>query len=201
VGCGIGGPARFFAERGCRVTGVDLTEEFVQVAQRLTRMIKLDGKAEFRQGSALALPFTAGEFDGAYMIHVGMNIADKAGVFREVARVVKPGGQFAIFDIMRSGEAAIEFPVPWAAAAETSFLASVEDYERALEEAGFRVVHRRERTQFAVEFLQKMMSRSAPPILGVHVLMGEKAPLMLKNVMAATLSGATVPVELVGRKN
>jgi len=32
VGCGIGGPARYFAERGCQVTGLDLTEEFVRVA-------------------------------------------------------------------------------------------------------------------------------------------------------------------------
>src|SRR5437899_11989095 len=38
VGCGIGGPARYFAEEsGCKVTGIDLTEEFVQVATALTR--------------------------------------------------------------------------------------------------------------------------------------------------------------------
>ena len=42
VGCGIGGPARYFAERGCQVTGIDLTEEFVRVAESLTRMVKLD---------------------------------------------------------------------------------------------------------------------------------------------------------------
>jgi len=35
------------------------------------------------------MPFEQGAFDGAYMIHVGMNIADKAGIFREVRRVVK----------------------------------------------------------------------------------------------------------------
>src|SRR5271169_3174310 len=42
VGCGIGGPARYFAERGCQVTGIDLTQEFVRVAESLTRMVKLD---------------------------------------------------------------------------------------------------------------------------------------------------------------
>src|SRR5207249_5204103 len=71
VGCGIGGPARYFAEEaGCKVTGIDLTEEFVQVATALTRRVKLDAAAEFRQGSALKLPFEAATFDGAYMIHV-----------------------------------------------------------------------------------------------------------------------------------
>src|SRR5260370_34620614 len=57
VGSGIGGPARYFAgEHGCKVTGIDLTEEFVRVAGRLTRLTKLDEVAEFRQGSALEMP-------------------------------------------------------------------------------------------------------------------------------------------------
>src|SRR6202047_2293561 len=98
VGSGIGGAARYFAaEHGCAVTGIDLTEEFVRVAGSLTRRTKLDHLVGFRQGSALELPFDASTFDGAYMIHVGMNIADKGGVFREVRRVLKPGGLFTIF--------------------------------------------------------------------------------------------------------
>src|ERR1700720_1173462 len=78
VGSGIGGPARYFAaEHGCTVTGIDLTEEFVRVATSLTRRTKLDRLVEFQQGSALQLPFAPDAFDGAYMIHVGMNIAHK----------------------------------------------------------------------------------------------------------------------------
>jgi ubiquinone/menaquinone biosynthesis C-methylase UbiE len=199
VGCGIGGPARYFAERGCKVTGIDLTEEFVRVAESLTRMVKLDQNVKFRQASALELPFDSGTFDGAYEIHAGMNIADKAGVFREVARVLKSGARFAIFDIMRSGEGALEFPVPWAVSPETSFIASTEDYRQALQTAGFRIDHQRERRQFAIEFMQRMMvqAASATPALGVHLLMGEQAPVMLKNVMAAIGSGVLEPVELV----
>src|SRR5262249_52106010 len=67
VGSGIGGPARYFAaEHGCTVTGVDLTEEFVSVARNLTRRTKLDHAVEFRQGSALAMPFENATFDRAY---------------------------------------------------------------------------------------------------------------------------------------
>lgn len=200
VGCGIGGPARYFAERGCQVTGIDLTEEFVRVAQSLTRMVKLDQLANFRQASALKLPFDAGTFDAAYTIHVCMNIADKVGVFREVARVLKPGARFTIYDIMRSSDGPLAFPVPWAQTPDTSFVASLDDYRQGLQAAGFRIDHQRDRRQFAVEFMQRRMAQDAsgPLVLGIHVLMGEQAPLMLKNVNMAITSGALTPVEMVG---
>ena len=203
VGCGIGGSARYFAERGCQVTGIDLTDEFVGVGEILTRLVKLDNKVKFRQASALELPFDAGSFDGAYQVHVGMNIADKAGVFREVARVLRRGGRFAIFDIMRKDDGGFDFPVPWARSSETSFVASAEEYRRALEAAGFRIEHHRDRRQFAIEFMQKAMARTASgswdrPALGVQLMMGEQAPVMLKNVLGGFVSGGLEPVELVG---
>lgn len=199
VGCGIGGPARYFAIRGCQVTGIDLTEEFVRTAETLTRMVKLEQAAKFRQANALELPFESATFDGAYTIHVCMNIADKAGVFREVKRVLKPGARFAIYDIMRGNDSGFAFPVPWAKTPETSIVATLEDYRDALQAAGFRIEHERDRRQFAVEFMQRVMAQSAsgPPVLGVHVLMGEQAPVMLKNVNMAIASGALTPVEVI----
>ncbi len=186
VGSGIGGPARYFAgEHGCKVTGIDLTEEFVRVAGSLTRLTKLDGLAEFRQGSALEMSFERDTFDGAYMIHVGMNVADKAGVFREVRRVVKAGGLFTIFDIMRSGEGrtkdgqtrdgraaegAIRYPVPWALSEEASFVSTREEYREALHKTGFEIVRERGRRAFGIEFTERVMARMAqggPPALGL----------------------------------
>jgi SAM-dependent methyltransferase len=158
VGCGIGGPARYFASRGCQITGIDLTEEFVRTAENLTRMVKLDQAAKFRQASALELPFAPATFDGAYTIHVCMNIANKNGVFREVKRVLKPGARFAIYDLMRSNDGTLAFPVPWARTSETSFVASIDDYRQGLEAAGFRIDHQRDRRHFAVEFMQRMMA-------------------------------------------
>lgn len=199
VGCGIGGPARYFANRGCQVTGIDLTDEFLRVAESLTRRVKLNDKITFRQASALKLPFDSHTFDGAYTIHVCMNIANKAGVFREVARVLKPGGRFSIYDLMRTNDAELTFPLPWALTPETSFVASLDEYRHDLEAAGFRIEHQRDRRQFALEFMQRMMAQSVsgPPALGIHVLMGEQAPLMLKNVNMAIASGVLTPVELV----
>jgi ubiquinone/menaquinone biosynthesis C-methylase UbiE len=205
VGCGIGGPARYFAgEQGCRVTGIDLTEEFVRMAASLTRMARLETAATFQQGSALAMPFEAASFDGAYMFHVGMNIADKSGLFREVARVLKPGARFAIFDLMRSGDGAFAFPVPWALSEQTSFVVDAKTYRDELRSAGFKLEHERNRREFSIEFMERMLARNAqdgPPVLGLHLLMGEKAPVMMKNVLAAMKAGVLEPMEIVAVKS
>lgn len=201
VGCGIGGPARYFAEQqGCRVTGVDLTEEFVRTAESLTKMTGLEKSVLFRRASALELPFEKGSFDGAYMIHVGMNLTDKVGVFREVARVLKPGARFTIFDFMAAKKEKFSFPVPWALTEEASFVGDRNAYQEALRAAGFKVEHERDRRQFAIEFTQKVLAQAAaigPPALGLHLLMGEKAPVMLKNVLGAMQAEILEPVEMV----
>jgi SAM-dependent methyltransferase len=108
VGCGIGGPARFFAsECGWRIEGIDLTDEYVRVAEALSQRVGLGAKASFRQASATALPFPDATFDGAYMLHVGMNIADKKGVFAEVRRLTGNCWAARASRLRRNGAAAI----------------------------------------------------------------------------------------------
>ena len=85
VGCGIGGTSRFVANFfGCRVTGIDLTPEFVSTGQTLCDWVGLSGQVELHQGDATAMPFTDESFDAAFMLHVGMNIANKGELFAEV---------------------------------------------------------------------------------------------------------------------
>jgi SAM-dependent methyltransferase len=203
IGSGIGGPARYFGgEQGCYVTGVDLTEEFVQVAKSLTRLLKLDNLLEFRQASALDLPFEAETFDGAYMIHVGMNVSDKAGVFREARRVLKPGGLFTLYDILRTADGPMRYPVPWALEEDTSFVVDPGTYRDALEAAGFCVERERRRSAFAIEFTQLAMGRIAqngPPVLGLQLLMGDKTRVMITNTLAMMQEGLLTPVELFAR--
>ena len=88
IGSGIGGPARYVASRfGCRVTGIDLTAEFCDVARHLTGLMRLDDRVRFERGDALHMPFKDGSFDGAYSMNVSMNIADKLAFYREIHRV------------------------------------------------------------------------------------------------------------------
>lgn len=203
IGCGMGGPARYFAsQHDCQVDGIDLTDEFIDVAQRLTELVKLEKLARFHQGSALSLPWQAGSFDGAYMIHVGMNISDKASVYHEVRRVLKPGGLFTIFDIMRTGEGDLTFPVPWSAVAQTSFVEPLDHYRNALNESGFEIVAERKRRDFSIEISERMASRaktSGPPTLGLHLVMGSRTPAMMNNLVTMMRERILEPIEVYAR--
>jgi SAM-dependent methyltransferase len=201
IGSGLGGASRYLAQAlGCTVTGIDLTEEFVQVARALSARTGLAGQVSYRQGSALALPFPAGAFDAAYMLHVGMNIADKATLFAEVRRVLKPRGRFGIYDVMREREGSLAYPVPWAAVPETSFLESSATYTRGLAAVGFEVLALRSRREFALAFfaeLRERIARAGAPPLGLHIVMGPTTPQKIANMVSALEAGLISPTEIV----
>src|SRR5262252_2966170 len=140
VGSGVGGPARLVAATwGCQVTGVDLSEPFVDAARYLTERTGQSGQVSFRTASALELPFDDGHFDVVLLQHVAMNISDRARLYREIRRVLKPGGRFAIFDVVLSSGAP-HYPVPWARTLATSFLLTADATREAIELAGFRTL-------------------------------------------------------------
>jgi SAM-dependent methyltransferase len=205
VGSGLGGAARFVASRyGCRVTGIDLTAEYVETARTLSDWTGLGRQLTFHHGSALATSFGDATFDAAYMLHVGMNIPDKAGLVREVARVLKPGRLFAIYDVMRTGQAELTFPVPWAATPAISALAAPEAYKAALRASGFELVAERNRRDFALEFFKSLRARmtqaGGPPPLGLHLVMGPDTPTKVANMIANVEAGTIAPVEIIARR-
>jgi ubiquinone/menaquinone biosynthesis C-methylase UbiE len=203
VGSGMGGPARYFAEaHGCRVTGVDLTEEFVQVATELTRRCGLSDLVSFRQASALDLPFGAGSFDAATLIHVGMNIADKATLFASVRRVLKPGALFGVYDVMRAAPDDLPYPMPWAVTPETSFVETPDTYRALLTSAGFKIAHEENRRAFVLKLAAEMREKTAAhgaPVLDQRVVMGPALRERLANVMATLERGTIAPTEMVAR--
>lgn len=201
VGSGLGGTARYLAhQHAVEVTGLDLTMEYVQAAASLTRRAGLADLAQFRQGSATELPFPDGSFDRACMLHVGMNIADKAALFTEVRRVLVPGGIFGVYDVMRVGPGDITYPVPWAATAATSFVAEPTYYRELLAKAGLTVQSQRDRRDFALDFFREMRARAAqhgPPVLGLHIVMGPDAPLKIANMVDGLTRAVFAPIEMI----
>jgi SAM-dependent methyltransferase len=199
IGSGLGGPARYFADaRGADVTGIDLTEDYVALASELSERTGLGGRTRFRQGSALALPFEDGAFGGAYLIHVAMNIADKAKLFSEVRRVLQPGATFALYDPMRGNDSAIPYPMPWAESEATSFVETPERYRRFLEGAGFHVrsvANRRALVLDALRDGRERAERGVPPLR--NVLIGPERKQRFVNIAAAVESGVIAPTQII----
>src|SRR5579864_1635482 len=145
IGSGIGGPARYFAQRfGCRVAGIDLTPEFCAVARELSQLVGGDDRLRFHEGNALQMPFAAGSFDGAYSMNVAMNIGDKDGLYREIHRVLKPKAWLFLSELARGPGPNPDYPTPWAARSAASFLAAPDATRQRLEACGFAIVSFRE---------------------------------------------------------
>jgi sarcosine/dimethylglycine N-methyltransferase len=180
IGSGIGGPARFLAAtRGCRVTGVDLSEPFVEAARYLTERTGQSGQVAFEVASALALPFDDGSFDAVLLQHVAMNIADRALLYREIRRVLKQGGQFATYDVVSNG-AEPHFPVPWARTPATSFLLTAAATREAVEQAAFQTLVWHDDTESAKAWFAQTRA-SGPPSPNLGVVMGPDFPQLSAN--------------------
>ncbi|NWG24816.1 MAG: methyltransferase domain-containing protein [Pseudorhodoplanes sp.] len=201
VGSGLGGPSRQLAVTyGCDVTGIDLTGEYCAVANELARRLGLAGRVRYRQGSALAMPFGDAAFDAAMTQHVAMNIADKAGLYREVRRVLRAGGRFGIYDLLQGEGGTVHFPVPWARDASTSFLATPEEMRLFLHGAGFEITSWIDSSEIGREWFRAVSARIAEkgqPVLGFHLLMGEDFAEMARNQMRNLMEDRVRPTEIV----
>lgn len=190
AGCGIGGAARCLAvERGCRVTGIDLTPEYIDVARMLTERMALSDSCTFEVGSAVDLPHAEASFDAAISFHVAMNIEDRRGFYAEMARVVRPGAPFCLFDVMDGPAAGMRYPVPWAETAITSFLNSPNETRELLHDAGFEVTVEESQRDLALEYFRRAFAKAAqmegPPPLGLHLLTGANGPEKFANYVQA----------------
>jgi ubiquinone/menaquinone biosynthesis C-methylase UbiE len=205
VGSGIGGPARYLAQRfGCRITGVDLTAEFCAVAAHLTRQLGLQQRVDFRVGDALALPLPDAVFDGAYSMNVSMNVADKAGLYRELWRVLKPGAWLVLSEIARGSGAEIDYPTPWAASAATSFLVTPEQTRQGLLDAGFELLTLENTLDKARAYGARSRARvergEKPPHRAVMLIHGDLATRAMANIARAMNEGRVLPIEVLARR-
>ena len=188
VGCGLGGTARHLADQyQCKVLGIDLTEEYIAVGKDLTERVGLSDRVSLQQGSALAIPHADNSFDIGWTEHVQMNIADKHRFYAEIARVLKPGGRLVFHDIFRGIGDAPLYPVPWAEDASISALATEQEAQSAIAEAGLEIDQWIEKNQQSMAFFEQVFARikaDGPPPIGIHLLMGDNAKQKLQNYLS-----------------
>jgi len=176
VGCGIGGSTRRLShETGCRVTGIDLSDEYIDTAQRLTRLLNMQERVKFHATSALALPFDDNYFDGVWSLQMNMNVEDKLSWLKETCRVLKPGGRAVLYEVCGSKNSPLYFPVPWAQDSSMSFLVPPESFRAVITAAGFDITVWNDMTDLAQKAFanaKEPVGEPNLPVLGVYLLVG-----------------------------
>ena len=200
IGAGLGGSARHLAARyGCVVQGIDASAPFVEAATYLNQRTGLADKVSIQLGDALDLPFADASFDIAWTQHVAMNIGDRPRLYREINRVLRPGGKLGLYDVV-AGEGEVLFPVPWASSPAASFLLSPSEMTKVLDDAGFDVVSSKDCSAAGIAFFERL--RDSPPKspLGLQAVMGPQFKQMTENFGHNLEAGHVKLVQAVFRK-
>lgn len=194
AGSGIGGGARHLASVcGCTVEAIDLTPEFVNTGAELDELVGLSKSISHRVGSVTELPYENNSFDVVWSQNVTMNIADKSAMFAESLRVLRPGGVFAFTHLAKGNGEELDYPMPWAGSAVTSFLGTRDEIFEKLKDVGF-------------ENTTNHPPGDSPPPLPLGdapadtVVMGEDMPLRGLNAKNAVVDGRLVPIMVTARR-
>ena len=190
IGCAVGGPSRTLAaEWGCRVTGLDIIEEYCRAAHSLTTTTRLSQKAAYVNGDAAVLPFAGGVFDMVWIQHVTMNIEDKNRLFEEIRRVLNPKGRLAVFEVCSGLNTPPIYPVPWAGDSTIDFLVAPDTFYRILNEAGFEALIWDDVSKASLDWFQKASAKAAQRVSkkkslpGIGLLMGDTTTQKMANML------------------
>ncbi len=185
VGSGLGGPSRYLAYRfGCHVCGVEPLRGYCEAARMIARLMGLQDDVSYQQADALNLPFSDHSFDIVWTQHVAMNIEDRASLYKELRRVVKPNGYLAFHDVVQSQGGPLHFPLPWAGDASLNHLRTADETRTILKDSGFESHVWEDVTANALAWFrsrERNQISARKPLLDLQTIMGDEFPTMLRN--------------------
>jgi SAM-dependent methyltransferase len=171
VGGGLGGPARMLAvEYGAHVTVLDFTADYLRAGTLLTARMGLAGQVHFCHGNAFALPFADSSFDLVWTQNSGMQLADKARLYRGFFRVLRPGGRLAQLEPVAGPMQPPHFPLMWARGPDEHHVLPADALRAVMTAAGF--VGRFWNP--AVRFAEQAASTVSTALTIQHLIMGER---------------------------
>ena len=210
IGAGLGGLMRQGAALGFHLTGLDITHRFNVLNQAISRLAMTQptndssaGKLRCVTGDACALPFSDASFDAVLFQHSLMNMPDPARVLAECRRVLRPGGQLVMHEVVGGLHSeALRFPVPWAEGPTHSHLLSLTGLAHQLEASGFNIQHSEDWSHTALEWRTRQRQKEQAPrtaVLSPQWVFGERFMQMGKNLLENLANGAIHVVEISAR--
>ncbi|MGP9767493.1 class I SAM-dependent methyltransferase [Halomonas sp. AOP13-D3-9] len=202
IGAGLGGLMRQGAAMGFKVTGLDITHGFSALNKALSlRVNQTDAlPLTWVTGNASALPFANSSFDAVLFQHSLLNMPDATKVIAESQRVLRPGGQLVMHEVISGPNVAhLRYPVPWAASSEHSHLLTITGLTRLLETGGFLLEHVEDWSEIALEWRQRQRQKEQTPrqaVLSPQWIFGERFLTMGKNLVDNLALGAIKVVEI-----
>ena len=173
VGSGFGGPARRIAEvTGASVHGIDITRGYVDTATALTRRCGLEHRVTFEHNGIENhhpdQPYTA-----AISMHVSMNVADKTAWYCAIADRLTDGAQFGIWDVCRTGEPALTWPLPWSIDGTDSHVVSPAQLRDAITSAGFETLEWVDESDWVRAWVTETFGSGLPPGPGIPMVIDD----------------------------
>lgn len=139
IGCGVGGGDLVLAgELGAEVIGIDLEAPLIVRAEAYAKEAGLDDRIDFYDVDSSHLSFTDDAFDVVYSSGAFTQVSEKAAMFDEVVRVLKPGGAFAVYDWMKGPDPFSDDMHYWFKLEGLTYaMETPEVHEQLLSDAGF----------------------------------------------------------------
>ncbi|WP_386083321.1 class I SAM-dependent methyltransferase [Vreelandella sp. F11] len=202
VGAGLGGLMRQGAALGFQMTGLDITHGFSVLNRALCSRVNQPDAPPLAwvTGDAGALPFADNSFDAVLFQHSLLNMPDATRVIAQSRRVLRPGGQLVMHEVVSGPNVAhLRYPVPWAGASEHSHLLTLAELTQLLENGGFQLEHVDDWSEMALAWRQRQRQKEQTPrqaVLSPQWVFGERFLTMGKNLVDNLAQGAIKVVEI-----